>query len=309
MTFDEDGFADFESDEEPMEATTNDATTNDDAPASLADPMAPLSSADRAQFDAQFDAYTTDAPSGSSGLSGAQLVQITASAGVPNADLSLMWQLVAAPGADALRRDDFAIFCHLLRQRAAGAPLPPSIDASTRSRFFEEAGGETKEEVLRARDDPDERRSAATLTTTPSPIVVVVESVRGVKEASKMQNVSVALRLVTAGGEPIEAPRATPMGAATVRAGGVIVFEAPVRLHTTYDALPPGASLVLELKHFKKPKMSVKCWAAFDARAVVKGGRAETKKLAKPVKPDAASAAKAKPWMKSGERDVAVRFE
>ena len=115
--------------------------------------------------------------------------------------------------------------------------------------------------------------------------------------------------MVTAGGEPIEAPRATPMGAATVRAGGVIVFEAPVRLHTTYDALRPGASLVLELKHFKKPKMSVKCWAAFDARAVVKGGRAETKKLAKPVKPDAASAAKAKPWMKSGERDVAVRFE
>ena len=87
------------------------------------------------------------------------------------------------------------------------------------------------------------------------------------------------------------------------------MFETPVQFSTTYGSLPPGASLLLELKHFKKPKMSVKCWAAFDARAVVKGGRAETKKLAKPVKPDAASAAKAKPWMKSGERDVAVRFE
>ena len=57
------------------------------------------------------------------------------------------------------------------------------------------------------------------------------------------------------------------MGAATVRAGGVVVFESPVQLSTTYGALPRGASLLLELRHFKKPKMSVKCWAAFDARA------------------------------------------
>ena len=151
--------------------------------------------------------------------------------------------------------------------------------------------------------------SSAASSADDAPIAVVVESVRGVKDASKMQNVSVALRLVTAGGTPIEAPRTTPMGAATVRAGGMVVFEAPVRLHTTYGALPDGATLVLELRHFKKPKMSVKCWAAVDARAIVKGGRAETKKLAKPVKPDAASVAKAKAWMKSGERDVAVRFE
>jgi hypothetical protein len=66
---------------------------------------------------------------------------------------------------------------------------------------------------------------------------------------------------------------------------------------------------LLELKHFKKPKMSVKCWAAFDVRAVARGARAATKKLAKPVKPDAASIAKAKPWMKSGDGDVTVRFQ
>ena len=87
------------------------------------------------------------------------------------------------------------------------------------------------------------------------------------------------------------------------------MFETPVQFSTTYGSIPPGASLVLELKHFKKPKMSVKCWAAFDARAVVRGARAGAKKLAKPVKPDAASIAKAKPWMKSGDGDVTVRFQ
>ena len=110
-------------------------------------------------------------------------------------------------------------------------------------------------------------------------------------------------------GEPIESARSTPMGAATVRAGGVVVFESPVQLSTTYGALPRGASLLLELRHFKKPKMSVKCWAAFDARAIFFGNRAGAKKLAKPVKPDAASVAKAKPWMKSGDGDVTVRFQ
>ena len=155
-TFDEDGFADFESDEDVADAaTTNDAEAKEDAirnpedairnpeDASLADPMpdptAPLSVADRQQFDAMFDVYTADAPPGSSGLSGAQLVQITANAGVANADLSLMWRLAAAPGADALRRDDFVLFCRLLKQRAAGAPLPPSIDAAARARFFAKA--------------------------------------------------------------------------------------------------------------------------------------------------------------------------
>ena len=178
MTFDEDGFADFESDEEPMEATTNDATTNDDAPASLADPMAPLSSADRAQFDAQFDAYTTDAPSGSSGLSGAQLVQITAGAGLANADLSRMWQLVAAPGAGALRRDDFAIFCRLLSRRAAGDPLPAAIDGATRARFFADSGGETTTErngdVARRSDAPTDARTETSPTTNVDRTAVTV---------------------------------------------------------------------------------------------------------------------------------------
>jgi hypothetical protein len=151
--------------------------------------------------------------------------------------------------------------------------------------------------------------SSAASSADDAPIAVVVESVRGVKDASKMQNVSATLRLVSASGEPIESARSTPMGAATVRAGGVVVFETPVQFSTTYGSLPPGASLLLELKHFKKPKMSVKCWAAFDKRAVVFGARAETKKLAKPVKPDAASIAKAKPWMKSGDGDVTVRFQ
>jgi hypothetical protein len=307
------------------------------------DPMAPLSRADRARFDATFDAYVADDETspGSSGLSGAQLVQITAGAGLANADLSRMWQLVAAPGAGALRRDDFAIFCRLLSRRVSGDPLPAAIDGATRARFFADSGGETTEERNDGRSshpraeartetnvNTNVDRTAVTSMSSVNtnvrntndvrntnanddsrPIAVVVESVRGVKDAAKMQNVSAVLRLVAASGEPLEAPRATPMGAATVRAGGVVVFESPVQLSTTYGALPRGASLLLELRHFKKPKMSVKCWAAFDARAISNGGRAGAKKLAKPVKPDAASVAKAKPWMKSGDGDVTVRFQ
>ena len=359
-TFDEDGFADFESDEEATKdddakdddaphhasiptrtTTTHDDEKNDDAetraPASdvsSSDPMAPLSRDERARFDATFDAYVAD---DETGLSGAQLVQITAGAGLANADLSRMWQLVAAPGAGALRRDDFAIFCRLLSRRAAGDPLPAAIDGATRARFFADSGGETtterNDDVARRSDAPTDARTETSPTTNvdrtavtsissvtvepPSsnanddsrPIAVVVESVRGVKDAAKMQNVSAVLRLVAASGEPLEEPRATPMGAATVRAGGVVVFESPVQLSTTYGALPRGASLLLELRHFKKPKMSVKCWAAFDARAIFFGNRAGAKKLAKPVKPDAASVAKAKPWMKSGDGDVTVRFQ
>jgi hypothetical protein len=339
-TFDEDGFADFESDEDtPNEehenpenvAEKDDATeiaTNEDessetraASVSAATSSevldssvsSPLSFADRAQFDGMFDAYTADNPPGVTGLSGAQLVQITANAGLATADLSLMWQLVAAPGADALRRDDFVLFCHLLRLRVAGAPLPRAVDAEARSLFFSESGGETKEEMptTDATTKPSSTMtdSSAASSADDAPVAVVVESVRGVKDASKMQNVSATLRLVSASGEPIESARSTPMGAATVRAGGVVVFETPVQFSTTYGSLPPGASLLLELKHFKKPKMSVKCWAAFDKRAVARGARAETKKLAKPVKPDAASIAKAKPWMKSGDGDVTVRFQ
>ena len=215
----------------------------------------------------------------------------------------------------------------------------------TRARFFADSGGETngteRNDVPRshqteeARTETSQRTNVVDRTAVTSisstltvdvntndgnananandddsrPIAVVVESVRGVKDAAKMQNVSAVLRLVAASGEPLEAPRATPMGAATVRAGGVVVFESPVQLSTTYGALPRGASLLLELRHFKKPKMSVKCWAAFDARAISNGGRAGAKKLAKPVKPDAASVAKAKPWMKSGDGDVTVRFQ
>ena len=162
-TFDDDGFADFESDEE---ATKDDDAKDDDAPrrasiptrtttthddenvdaetrapvsdVSSSDPMEPLSRADRARFDATFDAYVAD---DETGLSGAQLVQITAGAGLANADLSRMWQLVAAPGAGALRRDDFAIFCRLLSRRAAGDPLPAAIDGATRARFFADSGG------------------------------------------------------------------------------------------------------------------------------------------------------------------------
>jgi hypothetical protein len=213
-----------------------------------------------------------------------------------------------------LRRDDFVLFCHLLRLRVAGAPLPRAVDAEARSSFFSESGGETKEEMpttdaTTKPSSPMTDSSAASSADDGHPIAVVVESVRGVKDASKMQNVSATLRLVSASGEPIESARSTPMGAATVRAGGVVVFETPVQFSTTYGSLPPGASLLLELKHFKKPKMSVKCWAAFDKRAVARGARAETKKLAKPVKPDAASIAKAKPWMKSGDGDVTVRFQ
>lgn len=310
----------------------------------------PLSRADRARFDATFDAYVAEDETsfnqdGSSGLSGAQLVQITAGSGLANADLSRMWQLVAAPGAGALRRDDFAIFCRLLSRRVEGDPLPAAIDGATRARFFADSGGETngteRNDVPRSHQTEEARTETsprtnvvdrtARLTSISSvtvsnvntnggnanaandddsrPIAVVVESVRGVKDAAKMQNVSAVLRLVAASGEPLEAPRATPMGAATVRAGGVVVFESPVQLSTTYGALPRGASLLLELRHFKKPKMSVKCWAAFDARAISNGGRAGAKKLAKPVKPDAASVAKAKPWMKSGDGDVTVRFQ
>ena len=299
--------------------------------------MAPLSRADRARFDATFDAYVADDETslGSSGLSGAQLVQITADSGLANADLSRMWQLVAGPGAGALRRDDFAIFCRLLSRRVAGDPLPAAIDGATRARFFADSGGETTEERTDGTSHQTEARTETSRTNVDRtavtsissvntngntngntnanddsrPIAVVVESVRGVKDAAKMQNVSAVLRLVAASGEPLEAPRATPMGAATVRAGGVVVFESPVQLITTYGALPRGASLLLELRHFKKPKMSVKCWAAFDARAISNGGRAGAKKLAKPVKPDAASVAKAKPWMKSGDADVTVRFQ
>jgi hypothetical protein len=192
-----------------------------------------------------FDAYTADNPPGVTGLSGAQLVQITANAGLATADLSLMWQLVAAPGADALRRDDFVLFCHLLRLRVAGAPLPHAVDAEARSLFFSESGGETKEEMptTDATTKPSSTMtdsSAASSADDGHPIAVVVESVRGVKDLSKMQNVFCTIRLVSAVGEPIESARSTPMGAATVRAGGVVVFETPVQFSTTYGPYPPA---------------------------------------------------------------------
>ena len=195
--------------------------------------MAPLSRDERARFDATFDAYVAD---DETGLSGAQLVQITAGAGLANADLSRMWQLVAAPGAGALRRDDFAIFCRLLSRRAAGDPLPAAIDGATRARFFADSGGETtterNDDVARRSDAPTDARTETSPTTNvdrtavtsissvtvepPSsnanddsrPIAVVVESARGVKDAAKMQNVSAVLRLVAASGEPLEEPRA-----------------------------------------------------------------------------------------------------
>ena len=46
------------------------------------------------------------------------------------------------------------------------------------------------------------------------------------------------------------------MGAATVRAGGVVVFESPVQLSTTYGALPRGASLLPMTKKVSGPTPS-----------------------------------------------------
>ena len=359
-TFDEDGFADFESEDEtvlepestgegvdvvpetsaPASPQTASASSVGNEPSEIASPISPD---DRAQFDAVFDAYTSDNPPGVSGLTGAQLVQITASTGLAQADLSKMWQLVSAPGHETLRRDDFVLFCSLLKKRVAGGGLPGAVDADTRAFFFSETGGETCSaetgRELRTTGNSERRGTAPTETgeeTAPletreqaptqapqasqssSCVVVVVESFRGVKDCATLKNVCVSVTLLDRNGTVMEPARTTPMGAATVKPGGVVVFETPVRFSSVrYDSIQNGSALLLELKHFKEgqKKMSVKCWAVFENEngeggfQFAAGVTLKTAKLAKPVKSDPKGRRKAKPFAKSGGEDVVVRFQ
>ena len=338
-TFDEDGFANFESDEDATVMEQEDAgtsgemsgaTNNTSTPAlaQTAQPeietqdsaIHPISPDDRYQFNAMFDAYTADNPPGVAGLSGGQLVQITQSANLPQKDLSAMWQLVSVPGADTLRREDFVLFCFLLKKRVAGVALPVSIDADMRTVFFGRTGGDTKEDAL-ARAASTAPESSVTTQQGPQaspsgasqPLVCVVERFSGIKDAGKLKNVCVSMTLLDSAGRPLEAPRTTAMGAATVKPGWLVVFESPVKFATKYDSIPNDGCLLLELKHFKdgQKKMSVKCWAVFEnqSNTFAPEMTLKTSKLQKPVKTDPKSRGKAKVFMKSGAEDVVVRFQ
>ena len=107
-------------------------------------------------------------------------------------------------------------------------------------------------------------------------------------------------------GEPLCPVATTPMGSGIARSDGSIVFNAPVRLDATYDAIPRGGGVVLELRHFKEKekKMSVKCWAYVPAESVGRGGSAATATLQKPTD---RSGRRRKNFNK-GETDVRVSF-
>jgi hypothetical protein len=96
------------------------------------------------------------------------------------------------------------------------------------------------------------------------------------------------------------------MGAATPRADGSLIFNAPVSLQATYGMIPRGGAIVLELRHFKEKekKMSVKCWAYVAGARVERGGSVATASLHKPTD---RSGKKQKNFNK-GAPDVKVSF-
>ena len=135
---------------------------------------------------------------------------------------------------------------------------------------------------------------------------MVVESFANIKDGQKLKNANVSVVLVDGEGEPLCPVATTPMGSGTARSDGSIVFNAPVRLDATYDAIPRGGALVLELRHFKEKdkKMSVKCWARVAGASVERGGSAAAATLQKPTD---RSGRRAKNFHK-GEPDVRVSF-
>ena len=298
---DDDGFEDF-SDDEPEPAPAP-------APAPAPEPsgafpeedrsMIPSLGADeRAKLEAAFDRFTEGDPS--RGMAGAQLVEVTAKTGLDQRDLSAMWQLVATPGSPTLARDDFCLFMHILRHRANGGELPASMSRDDRARIFAESGGERPVEPAAA------AAAAAPAPPPASPIVVVVESFGGIKDGSKLANMNVAVTLVDADGEPLEPTTTTPMGAATAKSDGRVVFEAPVTTRATHGSLPAGSAMLFELRHFKakEKKMSVKCWAFAPAEDIAPGARGEYPTLTKPTDPKR----KKTTHFTKGAPDVRVRF-
>jgi hypothetical protein len=61
----------------------------------------------------------------------------------------------------------------------------------------------------------------------------------------------IAVTVVDASGKALGAPVTTPIGSATPRSDGTVVFNANVDLQTTYGGLPEGGAVMLELRHFK----------------------------------------------------------
>ena len=246
-----------------------------------------------ADVDEFFDAFARATGSAAEAMSGGTLVAVTRDTGLEQGDLSTIWQLVAAPGASSLTREDFALFMHLTRHVVAGGEMPESMDDAERVRVMGPEHG--------PRRAPPPPPPAAD-----HPVVVVVESFANIKDGQKFKNANVSVVLVDGEGEPLCPVATTPMGSGIARSDGSIVFNAPVRLDATYDAIPRGAGVVLELRHFKEKekKMSVKCWAYVAAESVGRGGSAATATLQKPTD---RSGRRRKNFNK-GEPDVRVSF-
>jgi hypothetical protein len=248
-----------------------------------------MADADREQFFDAFVQYTGGSPDGE--MSGGQLVQVTQGTGLEQGDLSTIWQLVSAPGASTLTREDFALFMHVLRHRVAGGTLPERVDEDERVRIMGPTHG-----VRRAPPPPP----------ADHPVVVHIESFANIKDGGKFKNANVSVALVDGTGEPLCPAATTPMGAATPRADGSLIFNAPVSLQATYGMIPRGGAIVLELRHFKEKekKMSVKCWAYVAGARVERGGSVATASLHKPTD---RSGKKQKNFNK-GAPDVKVSF-
>ena len=257
-----------------------------------------MSDADRDEF---FDVFERSTGSAEEAMSGGMLVAVTQDTGLEQGVLSAIWQLVSAPGASSLAREDFALFMHLTRHVVAGGELPESMDDAERVRVMGSEHG-----TRRAPPPPPSPPPPPPPPPADHPLVVVVESFANIKDAKKFKNANVSVVLVDGEGEPLCPAATTPMGSGIPRSDGSIVFNAPVPLDATYDAIPRGGGLVLELRHFKEKekKMSVKCWAYVAAASVARGESAATATLAKPTD---RSGRRRKNFGK-GESDVRVSF-
>ena len=71
-----------------------------------------------------------------------------------------------------------------------------------------------------------------------SRIRIFVESCGGIKDGAKLHNLQFAVTLITAAGKPLEPQQTTPIGSATVRPDGTVLFGANIDMRTTYDRLP-----------------------------------------------------------------------
>ena len=226
---------------------------------------------------------------------------MTAKTGLDQRDLSAMWQLVATPGSPTLSRDDFSLFMHPAapRQRRSTS----RVDASRRPGSLAGRERATRRTTRRTTvDDPSNDPSS------PSKHQPTHRGRRGdfggIKDGSKLANMHVA----GAGGRGRRAagPATAPMGAATAKRDGRVVFDAPVTTRATHGSLPPGAAMLFELRHFKakEKKMSVKCWAFAPAEDIAPGARGEYPTLTKPTDPTRKKTRR----FNKGAPDVRVRF-